>query len=60
MKRHSKVLRLSKETLANLSRSQLSEVAGGIRLEPSSGTDWTQQSVCPSICYSDCWDCRVY
>lgn len=46
------------ETIAILSGSQLSGVAGGVRLEPSSGTEWSQQGVCPSMCYSDCAGCR--
>jgi len=58
MKRRPRGLQLSKETIANLSRSQLSGVAGGVRLEPSSGTEWSQQSVCPSECYSDCAGCK--
>jgi hypothetical protein len=60
MKKRVRKLSLAKETIGRLNALALERVVGGIRLQPSSGTEWTDQSVCPSQCYSDCSYCTDY
>lgn len=58
MKKTSRKLSLSRETIANLNSPDLAKAVGRqIMTVIVTVSAWSDPSVCPSECYTDCYNC---